>query len=151
MKTASEVVKNLAVQDPYEEIRAAAIQAMERAQAGSGQALLKQQVVAFAQTKFKWMDPQALQDSFALAQTCRKLGNLADVPLAEAIVVTEKSSRIRLLVMIDGAGVCGPQIEKVCLQLLTTAKTDVGVLEMATILARAGKTKDYAEAPMALS
>jgi len=147
VKTASEIVKKLAVQDPYEEIRAAAIQAMERAQAGSGQTLLKEQVVAFFTQKHKWMDKQELMDSFALAQTCRKLGSLADAPLAEAIApVTEIGARIRLLVMIDGAGVCGPQIEKACLQLLTAAKTDGAALQAAIILGRAGKAKDHAEA-----
>jgi hypothetical protein len=155
MKTASDAVRRLAVADPYEEIRAAAIQVLEKAQAGAGKTLVKERALAFAQTPYKWMAIDGLMDSFALAQTCKRLGELADAPLAEAIAGIEPKYRVRLLVMIEQTGICGPQVEKACLGVMTAAKVkpnepDLAALTAATILARAGKAAAHAEAMLSV-
>lgn len=151
LKSSSEILKKLATQDPYEEIRAAAFEALERATPGSGKTLFSEQITAFANTKYPWGSPVLPKDSFALSHTCRRLGLTADSVLAEAIdKITEEGPRGQLLTMIESSDTCGPLVEKACITLAGASKPkadvcDNNALIALCILARGGKIRDHAE------
>ena len=154
--SSSQTVKKLAVEDPYEEIRAAAIQAMERATPGSGQTLLTAGLEAFANRKYGWMTFEEVFDQTRLAETCRRLGDRADASLAE--VLEKTTAKSRLLALAEYADLCGPRLEKACLAV-ATAKPDpktknkpldpIEPLWAVTVLARGGKAVANAEAIVA--
>jgi len=151
LKSSSEILKKLAVQDPYEEIRAAAIEGLERAAPGSGKAILMEQISTFANTKYPWASAALSKDTFALAQTCRCLGSTADSVLAEAIdKITDTTPRGQLLTMIESSDTCGPLVEKACITLAGASKPKADTLDnnaliALCILARGGKIRNHAE------
>lgn len=149
----NQTVRKLAVEDPYEEIRAAAIQALERATPGDGQALLTRELEAFANRKYGWLTFDEAFDQTRLAETCRRLGDRADASLAEVLEKTPAKSR--LLALAEYADLCGPRLEKACLAIITAkpdpkTKSDPSEsLWAVSVLARGGKAVANAEAIVA--
>lgn len=124
---------------------------MERIQNGSGLTLLRAQLQAFADGKYELWDEQ--MRLAALAETCRLLGDLADVALAKSLDHLS-TGKDRLLALAEYADLCGPEVEKACLAIVAAAKPKPGACDREAlwaicVLARGGKAKTNAEAIVA--
>jgi hypothetical protein len=129
MTTASEILKKLAVEDTYEEIRAAAIHALEKAQAGSGKAVLVAQLVEHADKRYGWFDVEEHKLKAMLAETCKRLGDLADTALGEALGKVKNTNR--LFEVTAYGNLCGPAVGKACLATLAATKPGSKDLDLA--------------------
>ncbi len=150
--TLTKQLASLIANDPYEEIRAAAVAVMDAAQAGSGTAAFLGELTAFAATPVNWWEVEAKGVHIRRAwhtATLRALGEHIDAALAQAVAQAKPAAQQNLLMLIARAGICGPHLEQAVVTYLRDSKRgremDVGVLDAVDLFHRANKTSSHAK------
>lgn len=144
----------LIAQDPYEEIRAMAVEAMEAVQPGSGLAVWFSDLMSFlamSGNAFELEERGYSLEKSRHAATLRVLGEKADKVFTARIATATPVMRQNLLAIAAQAGVCGPQLKEACLAVMRDGKrgregADQSVFDAIDVLMHAGAVKANAEA-----